>query len=321
MKVSVIVPVYNAEKYLEKCLNSLVNQTLNEIEIIIVNDGSTDDSQKIIDQFVQQYPTKIKSFIQKNAGQAVARNFGLKHITGECIGFVDSDDWVDEDMYEQLFHHMIDNDADIAVCDMVDNYPNKTIYHNSSDITNKFSVTPSACNKLFKATLVGDCDFPAGLWYEDFCFTTKLLLKTDKLVGVNKGYYHCHCLEESTMHNHNSVKNLDMLSVMTILKEYIDTLDQSEQYTDIFEFMLLHHVVITSINRVAIQKNEQKHMVISKMREYVKAYIPKLKSCKSYNQLPNNRKIIAWLNYNGLYHISKLLLGIKAKNGYTKNFV
>lgn len=65
MKVSVIVPVYNAEKYLEKCLNSLVNQTLNEIEIIIVNDGSTDDSQKIIDQFVQQYPTKIKSFIQK----------------------------------------------------------------------------------------------------------------------------------------------------------------------------------------------------------------------------------------------------------------
>lgn len=95
-KVSVIVPVYNVELYLEKCLLSLVKQTLDEIEIIIVNDGSKDGSQKIIDDFSTKYPNKIKSFTKENGGLSDARNFGLDHASGDFIGFVDSDDYVFE---------------------------------------------------------------------------------------------------------------------------------------------------------------------------------------------------------------------------------
>ena len=90
--VSVIVPVFNVEKYLSKCLNSLVNQTLSEIEIIVVNDGSTDKSQTIIDDFARRYPQKIFSFIKENGGLSDARNFGLQYANADFIGFIDSDD-------------------------------------------------------------------------------------------------------------------------------------------------------------------------------------------------------------------------------------
>lgn len=101
-KVSIIVPVYNVEKYLSKCLNSLINQTLREIEILCVDDGSTDNSAKILENFVQK-DCRVKVFSQKNSGQSVARNVAIEHASGEYLGFVDSDDWVDLDYFEKLY--------------------------------------------------------------------------------------------------------------------------------------------------------------------------------------------------------------------------
>ncbi len=103
MKISVIVPVYNVENYLEKCLNSLVSQTLEEIEILVINDGSTDDSQKIIDVFQNKFPEKIKAFIKENGGLSDARNFGIDRATGEFLAFVDSDDYVSATMMEEMY--------------------------------------------------------------------------------------------------------------------------------------------------------------------------------------------------------------------------
>ena len=94
-KVSVIVPVYNTENFLERCLNSLVNQTLNDMEIIVVNDGSTDASQEIIDRFANDFPNIIRAYRKKNGGLSSARNYGLDKATGEYIGFIDSDDYVE----------------------------------------------------------------------------------------------------------------------------------------------------------------------------------------------------------------------------------
>ena len=129
-KVSVIVPVYGVEKYISKCLNSLVNQTLNDIEIIVVNDGTKDNSQKIIDEYVKKYPDKVKSFIKENGGQGSARNYGLKQATGEYIGYVDSDDYVELDMYEKLYNKAINDNLDIAICgnyNVSEDYKNKKI--------------------------------------------------------------------------------------------------------------------------------------------------------------------------------------------------
>ena len=117
-KVSVIVPVYNVENYLRKCLYSLVNQTLAEIEIIVVNDGSKDNSQAIIDEFQEQFPLKIKSFIKENGGLSDARNFGLNHVDAEFIGFVDSDDEVSETMFEEMYALPKKHNAEIVICNL-----------------------------------------------------------------------------------------------------------------------------------------------------------------------------------------------------------
>ena len=116
-KVSVVVPVYNTEKYLDICLNSLVNQTIDDIEIIIVNDGSTDNSIKIIKKYMKQYPEKIVLLDQKNSGISVARNNGISIAKGEFIGFVDSDDFVELNMYENLYNAIKNTKSDIVVCD------------------------------------------------------------------------------------------------------------------------------------------------------------------------------------------------------------
>ena len=122
IKVTVIVPVYKTEEYLKKCLDSLVNQTLDNMEIIVVNDGSPDNSQKIIEEYKSLYPNIIKSFIKKNGGLSDARNFGLKYAKGEYIAFVDSDDYVSINMMQEMYNYASNNNKDIVVCDCVNFY-------------------------------------------------------------------------------------------------------------------------------------------------------------------------------------------------------
>ena len=114
VKVSVIIPIYNTEKYLKKCLNSLIHQTLSDIEIICVNDGSTDKSIDILRNFASQ-DHRIKIIEQENKKQGAARNAGMKIAQGEYIGFVDSDDWVDLDYFEKLYISAIKHKADISL--------------------------------------------------------------------------------------------------------------------------------------------------------------------------------------------------------------
>ena len=117
VKVSVIVPVYNTQKYLDKCLKSLSKQTLKDIEVIVVNDGSPDNSKKIISKYTNKYPN-FKCYIKENGGQASARNLGLKKAKGEYIGFVDSDDYVELDMFEKLYYKAKQGNFDVVSCDI-----------------------------------------------------------------------------------------------------------------------------------------------------------------------------------------------------------
>lgn len=115
-KVSVIIPVYNIEKYLRQCLESVCGQTLEEIQILVVDDGSTDGSAMICQEFADRYPDKLEYYYKENGGSASARNVGLEHATGEYIGFIDSDDWVEPDMYERMYRTAIEHDVDMVFC-------------------------------------------------------------------------------------------------------------------------------------------------------------------------------------------------------------
>ena len=116
IKVSIIVPAYNVEQYIDKCLNSLVSQTIDDYEIIIVVDGSKDGSIEIVKQYYEKYPSIIKYYETANKGLSAARNYGLKKAKGEYVGFVDSDDYVSEKMFEKMYNYAINNECDIVVC-------------------------------------------------------------------------------------------------------------------------------------------------------------------------------------------------------------
>lgn len=226
------------------------------------------------------------------------------------MGFVDSDDWVDSTMYEEMYEKAEKEDADIVICDMVDHFPDRTVCYPSSRFENKFKVTPSACNKLFKRSLVKEDVFPVGLWYEDFEFTTMQLMKTDCISVIHKGLYHCHCREVSTMYNNNSEKNQDILVVLEHLVEYVEKNGWYEKYKNVLEYLYIDHVLITSINRVQKQTNEKKKIVINNLRKEVLKKYNSFYKDDAFREMPKKRQIIALLNAYGLCSMSMMLLKI-----------
>ena len=196
VKVSIIVPVYNVEAYLEKCLDSLVNQTLKDIEIIVVNDGSPDNSQKVIDKYSKKYKN-VKSFIKKNGGLSDARNYGIEKACGEYIAFLDSDDYVTVDMYQEMYSKAKSNNFDMVVCDLNYVYENgntKRVNSNIEKDTNDIksvmlNMYPAAWNKIFKKELMDKgVRFKKGVWFEDVEFIYRLLPYINNIGVVHKPF-------------------------------------------------------------------------------------------------------------------------------------
>ncbi len=183
--VSVIVPVYNTSEYLPECLDSLISQSLQDIEIVCVNDGSTDRSPEILKDYADKYPDRIKLINQENAGLSEARNAGIAASTGEYLGFVDSDDFVSPDMFRLLYEKAVSRGFDMAVCDIAYVFRDKTKTVSSnipSDALDACAVRetmpgvyPTVWNKLFKRELFETgIRFKKGIWYEDFEFLYRL---------------------------------------------------------------------------------------------------------------------------------------------------
>lgn len=309
MKVSIIVPVYNMELYVERCVDSLVHQTLKDIEIILVNDGSTDKTDQILQKLSEQYENII--YLKKeNGGQASARNMALDIVKGDYVGFVDSDDWIDLDMYENMYDCAIANDSDIVVCNTVDEYGDHQVFHHQSDV-GKFRKCGSVCNKIFRRTLIGDVRFPVGLWYEDLCFGVKLLMKTEEIKYVEGHHYHAFNREGSTMNNNDSVKNLDMITVMKDIIDYAKREGLYDSFAYDLEYMTIEHILITSINRVAVQKNQEKGRVIKEMRNFVLSQYPHFQKDAVFREFSSKNQLIAKMNAKGLHNIVRALVHMK----------
>lgn len=310
MKVSVIVPVYKAEKYLRQCLDSLVGQTMDDYEIILVNDGSPDGSQSIIDEYKANFPDRIVSLVIDNGGQGRARNFGIDIARGEYIGFVDSDDWVDITMYEKLYHAAKDADADLVLCDCVEvDGRGEKRYMDTSVCTDKMLVSGSVCDKLIRRELIGELRFPCGLWYEDMELAVKLMLRAEKSVSVPEGLYFYRVSHTSTMRNNNAGKNLDILTVAENIRQFMEQNGMEGSY----DVLLLNHITIDAVNRVAKQNAGDKQEVIKTLCAYVRRYVPRLTRSGGYRKAGRNRRIVMFLNYHGLWRASKLLLTVKAQ--------
>lgn len=304
MKLSIIMPVYNAEKYLEKCLDSLVEQSLDDYELILINDGSKDGSQDIIESYVNQYPQLIRAVTVENGGQGRARNIGMDMARGDYLGFADSDDWVAPDMYEKLYNAAVEGKADMVVCDYVQCFDDgREVYLPMSAFEDRMSITTAVWNKLFKRELVADIRFPQGLWYEDAAFVIKAVLCCKEIARVGEGLYFYRCGQLSTMNNKNARKNLDIISIMEDLKVFM----LPRGFKAEFEQLVLCHLLLDTINRVNIQRGEGWEQVIKTLRDYARENVPRLGACPGYKKQSLKRRIVMSLNYHGLHGIARRL--------------
>ena len=200
-KISIVVPVYNVEKYLDKCINSILNQTLSEFELILIDDGSKDSSGLICDKYAES-DKRIKVIHKSNGGISSARNVGLDVAKGKYIGFVDSDDWIERDMYELLYNICEDNNCDIANCSSIIHYEQKTVINggHSLIIHNREEAMKTMLEgtlydevvwtKLINREILDGIRFTEGIVYEDTYFTYRLIDKAQKVGCIGEPKYH-----------------------------------------------------------------------------------------------------------------------------------
>lgn len=206
-KISVIVPVYNVAPYLKKCVDSIINQTFTDIEIILVDDGSTDESGTICDQYAQK-DSRVKVIHKPNGGLSDARNSGLEVCSGEYIGFVDSDDWISPDMYETLIHFAVKEDLDVAMCGVLDIWPDRiegtppfksVILTDVNDIISEILVNEhgGTCipvwNRIYRSRIFKDLKFEKGRYYEDGYYLLRWIERTRRFGRISdRKYFYLH---------------------------------------------------------------------------------------------------------------------------------
>lgn len=259
-KVSVIIPVYNVEKYLRECLTSVCNQTFRDLEIICINDGATDNSLKILEEFALK-DSRIHIITQINQGLSGARNTGLKTATGNYIAFIDSDDYVSENFIETLYNKAISEDADISACCVTyledgkfikDNHINKQTFKTQKEVFNsiedKISFMGSVVvwNKLYKTELLrnAELEFVKGCKFEDTYFTFLAIAFANKITVNDSAEYIYRINNSSIMANvYESEKLFDIIKIMDYLGAEVEKKVNSNQLDSTYKKIYDSYVI------------------------------------------------------------------------------
>ena len=329
-KISIIVPVYKVEKYLRKCVDSLLNQTYTNLEIILVDDGSPDSCPQICDEYAKR-DQRVKVVHKTNEGVSRARNAGLKIATGDFIGFVDSDDFVDATMYEKLLNSILENGSDIAMCGFVNIYEDgtkeKVVETNLNNVTssNIFNfyvlnntykkedaicidgIMAFVCRVLYSKDIINEQYFNENIKYcEDLLFNVKVINKETKISIVNEGLYYYYQRGDSAIHKineRNILAKLDYLDEITpILKQKLDS-----EFYSIFQFAI-YKIIYLDLLRSGSKELYNKY--IKKLNQ------KKLNSKQNYKifksqQTGLKNKFLAFLIYHNSSMLIKLLLKVK----------
>lgn len=304
-KVSVVVAAYNVEKYIERCLSSLRNQTLREIEFLIVNDGSTDNTKKICEAF-EQVDSRFRIISQTNGGLSEARNTGIKYANANFIAFVDADDYVHETCYEKLYKTMKEENADVVICDFIkvwedqrlNSLKSKRCYFNKSllkgnTLTNflirhdeSFVV---AWNKLYKLEIVKhhNISFTNKAFFEDVGFMVQYLMFAKKISYLNEPLYNYVQRDGSITKSYNPIIEDSMKNTMDLVKSRFAD-EWNTQYIRTFHLRLL----LYSFNYF-LRNNVSKHSI--------KQEIMELKDC--FKHIPLKHKMAFCLIKLGVYDL------------------
>ena len=310
-KLSIIVPVYNVEKYIDTCLRSLTQQTLQDIEIIIVNDGTKDKSENIIEKYVKENPTKIKYYEKENGGLSSARNYGLKYATGEYISFLDSDDYVEINMYEEMYNLAKKENVDMVECDFIWEWEyGKKIFDKRREYKSKEEMMRKprvvAWNKIYRREIINKykITFPEGLIYEDMEFFYKLLPHLNRVSYINKYFVH-YIQREDSITNKQTEKIEDIFKILDKIFDYYKEQNIYSKYEKALKYMSIRILLGSSMKRIFKIKNS--HL---RRKMLLKTIIYLLKFRKSINDINNKKRICFGITKLGIGGAERVLVDI-----------
>ena len=308
MKVSIIVPIYNVEQYLAKCIESLVQQTYENIEILLVNDGSKDNSEKIMWEYAEK-DNRTVCLNKVNGGLSDARNYGLKYATGQYCLFIDSDDWLAEHAVEVCVNKVNQTGAEVVAFDMIYVYPDRETFATGGNfdvLTYKENpevvlINNSACNKMFKTALFENIEFPKGLWYEDLATIPIVLSKASSVVKVNEGLYYYLQRESSIAHTINP-KVFDIYKAIHMVEKAFENTALNVQIPKLY---IEHGLNLTTIR---IKNDADDVIKYWKMNnQHLDEYFPSWRTYKSFEGYSMKSKLIFWLLQHDLFQLVKIL--------------
>lgn len=287
-KVSIVVPVYNTSRYLHRSMDALTCQTLEDIEIIVINDGSTDSSVDIINEYIDKYPNKVRLISKANGGQGAARNLGIKEAKGEYIGFADSDDCVDIHMFESMYNRALEEDADLVECSFhyvyehkdgrMDELKPRGVVAQHSDNKDMFlNPQVSPWNKLYKASILksNDIVFPEGLIYEDTSFYIKSIPYLRKTSYIDEKYVYYFLRGQSTMNSNKGKRVADIFSVIDDMLIYYKQKGFYDEYKEELEYFCSKILLCSSLSRIGrINDRRLRNELLDKTCDYIKANFP-----------------------------------------------
>ena len=328
-KVSVIVPIYKVENYLNRCVDSILNQTYKNIEVILVDDGSPDKCGEISDSYAIN-DSRVKSLHKENGGLSDARNYGMRYLTGEYVVFVDSDDWIKEEMIETLVGLAMDLKADIVQSGFYYVYETYLLYDdryysedmlpiqlNKNEIMREIVINERVKNfawgKLYKTNLIKDLYFEKGVLFEDVFWAHKVMDRVDKYVICHKPM--CYYLQRNdSIVSTYTVKNLDIIKGLKERHKFIEENYKeliNESYKILTKTILLHYYLLN--------KNRDKDLdgyYRKELRGYIiNNYLNIQKAIKDDKELSNEVKLFK-LNYllsRAYVNINKVLRKVKLK--------
>lgn len=322
MKVSLIIPVYNVSAFLGKCLDSVQAQTYKDLEVIIVNDGSTDNSLEIIESYVAAN-ANFKAYTIENSGQGGARNYGLERASGDYIAFLDSDDYISSDCIERMAETALEENSDIVVCNCYDvREDGSVIFKSENNIANKTTSvfeTPTILfnrvapwGKLFKRQIFGDLRFATRVWYEDMRLIPKLYLNAERISYIDDALFYYVQRAGSTMNNKNAVRNLEIIETFDSLFDYYKEKGVYDTFKQELEYLVIDHVAIATVTRVALCNSEDRKEVLKKLEQYLAGF-EGLYSNKYIPNLTRNKRLVMYLNRYRLYSLTALCMNTKNK--------
>lgn len=327
-RVSIIVPVYNVENYLAKCLDSLVNQTHQNIEILAVNDGSKDRSWEIIKKYAEKYPDKIKALIKENGGLSDARNFGLDRATGDYIGFVDSDDYVTDTMFEEMLQLAEKHQSGIVICNIQKVNENGEVTQKLTQVPNMpekikledhFSVFSDisyfACNKLFRKELFNQKRFKKGAHFEDIQLIPQLLLECETIAQTQTFHYQYLERTDSITKTHTE-KGLDILKAVQDVENVFEQSQYAYKRKELKNFQIFEGVY-SFLAYLAFVKDEKTfYSMADKLSVFIRERQIKIQDILNYNRfgtnyllsLPVKKKIFYLLFFAGQKKLIRKLI-------------